>query len=251
MKERIIVWFSCGAASAIAAKEAIRLYGDTHNVEIVCCDTRPSEDADNYRFSAAVETWLGRKIIYIRSEKYTTVDDVFEKERFMSGITGARCTVELKKKPRFAYATPDDIHVFGLTADESDRITEFTQRNPELRLLWLLKDQQITKRDCLNRVSRAGIKLPSMYRRGFDNNNCPGCVKATSAWYWQRVREEFPDVFERRCKQSRELGVRLVRLNGERIFLDELPDRTYKKIARSENLSCGPECGVPMQLDLR
>jgi len=37
------------------------------------------------------------------------------------------------------------------------------------------------------------------------------------------IRRDFPEVFQRRCEQSRELNVRLTRLHGERIFLDELP----------------------------
>lgn len=34
-KETIAVWFSCGAASAVAAKKTIEKYGNTHNVIIV------------------------------------------------------------------------------------------------------------------------------------------------------------------------------------------------------------------------
>jgi len=34
-KETIAVWFSCGAASAVAAKKTIEKYGQTHNVIIV------------------------------------------------------------------------------------------------------------------------------------------------------------------------------------------------------------------------
>ena len=33
--ETIAVWFSCGAASAVAAKLNVEGYGDTHNILIV------------------------------------------------------------------------------------------------------------------------------------------------------------------------------------------------------------------------
>jgi hypothetical protein len=245
MKQRIIVWFSNGATSAVASKVTIDRYGKSHDVQVVCCDTRPSENSDNYRFSKDVERWIGQPIIFIRNEDYKTVDDVFEKHRYMSGVKGARCTVELKKKPRFAFADSDDWHVFGFSYNEQKRIRDFIQRNPDMKLLWILSKHGITKQDCYRRLEAAGIELPLMYRLGFDNNNCPGCVKASSPWYWDMVRTHFPEVFKRRCEQSRSIGVRLVEIKHHvRIFLDELPPGPFKKRGKKENLSCGPECGI-------
>lgn len=261
MTNRTIVWFSCGAASAVAAKQSIERWPD-REVVVVCCDTRPSEHPDNYRFSADVEKWLRRdtkwlpvsgleaSIAYIKSAKFTTVEEVFEKTRYMAGVGGARCTTELKKIPRLEFAAPDDRHVFGFTFDEQKRVREFTKRNPELLLDWPLVDSHTTKQDCYRIIAEAGIELPAMYLLGFDNNNCPGCVKASSPWYWAMVRKHFPEVFASRCKQSRALGVRLVEIHHhERIFLDELPDREFKKF-RKENLSCGPECGGQMKMKI-
>lgn len=240
-KSRTIAWFSCGAPSAVAAKLAI----EQLDAVVVCCDTRPSEHSDNYRFSADVERWLGKPIHYIRNEIYKNVDEVFEKTRFMSGPRGARCTAELKKAPRHAFATPDDFHVFGLAFDEQKRIREFNARNPDMHLRWLLHEAQLTKQDCISLVRLAGIELPEMYKLGFDNNNCPGCVKASSPWYWDMVRTHFPDTFKRRCEQSRSIGCRLVEItHHNRIFLDELPPGPFPK--RRESLSCGPECGVQL-----
>jgi len=242
---RVICWFSCGAASAVAAKLAIQKYG-RDKVEVVCCDTRPSEHPDNYRFSTQVESWLGKGIRYISNDKFGTVDDVFEKMRYMSGIGGARCTTELKKKPRFAFAQADDVHVFGFTADETKRIREFKSRNPELILSWVLLDAGIGKQECYQIIKDAGIELPEMYKLGFDNNNCPGCVKASSPWYWDLVRHCFPEVFKRRCEQSDKLGVKLLEIKGVRVPLSQLPHGPFKKHGRKENLSCGPECGVAL-----
>lgn len=246
MKPRILCWFSCGAASAVAAKLTLQQYGETHDVEVVCCDTRPSENEDNYRFSKQCEEWLGKPITYIRNPKYATIDEVFEKTRYMAGQNGARCTTELKKNPRHEYAKPNDIHVFGFTADEPKRIREFESRNPELKLLWILQKNSIRKKDCYTMIAGAGIRLPEMYLMGFTNNNCPGCVKASSPWYWSMVRKFYPEVFRRRAEQSRAIGCRLVEIKHHvRIFLDELPEREFKKPRRMENLSCGPECGGP------
>lgn len=245
---RVLAWFSCGAASAVAAKEAIRLFSATHEVVVVNCDTRSSEHQDNYRFSSDCERWFGQPIRFIKSENFETVDQVFAKTRYMAGVRGARCTTELKKIPRLNYACPLDIHVFGFTSDEPRRIAEFKQRNPELFLRFVLDEIGISKAGCYERIRQAGIELPAMYALGFDNNNCPGCVKASSPWYWSQIRKHFPDVFKRRCEQSRALGVRLVEIHHhDRIFLDELPNRDFKKPRKRENLSCGPECGGQSQ----
>lgn len=243
---RILVWFSCGAPSAVAGKLAIQQYG-RECVHIVNCDTKSSEHPDNRRFFKDVEGWLGQEIIEIRSEKYKDVDEVFEKVRYMSGVRGARCTTELKKIPRLQFANPDDWHVFGMTFDERDRVREFSFRNPDLKLKWILIEHGMRRSDCISEISRAGIKLPHMYELGFDNNNCPGCVKASSPWYWDMIRTHFPEVFSRRCAQSREIGCRLVEIrHHERIFLDELPPGPFPK--RGERISCGPDCGVQMPL---
>jgi hypothetical protein len=232
---RLLVWFSCGAASAVAAKLMPA-------AEVIYCDTSRDEHEDNIRFMHDVEQWIGRKVTIIRSDKYATTAEVFEHTGYMSGIDGARCTTELKKLPRLAHSWPGDIHAFGFTADEKDRVASFEKNNPELYLTWPLVEEGLTKEDCLETLRQAGIVLPAMYRLGFKNNNCKGCVKATSPKYWNMTRRLFPDVFWGRAKQSRELGVRLVRYKGERIFLDELPPDSTEDI--QEDLSCGPVCGI-------
>ncbi|PWG73751.1 hypothetical protein DF186_21435, partial [Enterococcus hirae] len=80
------------------------------------------------------------------------------------------------------------------------------------------------KEGALAMVERAGVAMPEMYRLGFHNNNCIPCVKATSPDYWALVRKTHPDEFQRMVELSRRLGVRLARINDERIFIDEIPD---------------------------
>ena len=62
------------------------------------------------------------------------------------------------------------------------------------------------------------------------------------------IRRDFPEVFQRRCEQSRELNVRLTRFKGERIFLDELPEDYMA--GGLENISCGPDCSPQMTMEL-
>ena len=238
MKARTVVWFSCGAASAVAAK----LASNVGPVEVVYCDTMSDEHPDNHRFFDDVQDWIGQPITVIRSEKYESVSDVFAKRRYMAGIKGAPCTVEMKKIPRFAYERRDDIHVFGFTADEQDRIEKFEGNNPGLTVEWPLADRGFTKDDCHRYLRRAGIDGPLMYELGYKNNNCLGCVKATSARYWNSIRRDFPDVFEKRAAESREYGAKLTRVLNVRVFLDELPE-DYLPAEPLENISCGFDCG--------
>ena len=73
-------------------------------------------------------------------------------------------------------------------------------------------------------VRESEILLPALYILGFPNNNCIPCVKATSPAYWALVRLHFPEIFARMAALSRELGVCLCRINGERCFIDEIPE---------------------------
>jgi hypothetical protein len=160
----------------------------------------------------------------------------------MSGIAGAICTTEMKKIPREAFQEPTDTHIFGYTVEERKRAERFEDNNPTLHVEWVLIDAGITKEQCKHILSANGIALPAMYALDFDNNNCKGCVKSTSPGYWNRTRRHFPDVFSRRCRQSRALGVKLVRVKGQRIYLDQLPP---DEDAPDDAIECGPACQTP------
>lgn len=245
---RRLVWFSCGAPSAVAAKLAVDKYGDS--VEVIYCNTFAKEHPDNRRFFEDVQQWIGQEIKILSSIKFADIDEVFEKSRYMSGTQGAKCTVEMKKVPRFRYQKPDDIHIFGMSIEERKRIRKFENNNHELCLEWILLDWNLSKKACKEMVAAAGIEIPMMYKLGYQNNNCPGCVKSASPAYWNRTRRDFPEVFQRRCEQSRAIGCKLVKVtryaegatrgHQERIFLDELDPLCME--SPPEDLSCGPQC---------
>lgn len=217
IEARTLGWISAGAASAVACKltpEAVPVY----------CETG-SEHPDNQRFLADVSLWIGRDVIRIRSGEYADTWAVWRKRRYLAGIDGAPCTVEMKVAPRLAFQRPSDAHVFGYTADkaDADRARRLRANYPELDIQTPLIERGITKEACLAMIDRAGIKLPPMYALGFQNNNCVPCVKATSPAYWALVRKSFPEEFTRMATLSRELDVRLCRIDGERSFIDEIP----------------------------
>lgn len=221
---RTLIWWSTGAASFVAAQIELR---DNPDALIVRCETN-NEDPDNYRFEADAMRRLNRQPILLKSTKYESVWDVWQKRRYMNGIDGAPCTLEMKVVPRLEFQKPTDTHVFGYTADAKDvnRFERLKENYPELTVKAPLIEHGITKAATLALCERAGLKLPRSYAMGFPNANClqTGCVKATSPDYWSLYRHHFPENFKRTAAYSREIGARLTRINNERIFLDELPE---------------------------
>jgi hypothetical protein len=220
---RTLAWWSTGAASAVMARMVLQ---DDPEAIIARCETN-NEDPDNYRFEADVMRRLNRSVTLLQSEKYHSVPDVWRGERYMAGNEGAPCTREMKITPRIAFQLPTDTHVFGYTADAKDkaRFDALKDNYPELIVRAPLIDGGVTKAATLAMVESWGIALPRSYAMGFPNANClqTGCVKATSPDYWSLYRQQFPDNFARTAAYAREIGARLTRIKGERIFIDEIP----------------------------
>ena len=243
MSDTIAVWFSCGAASAVAAKVTLEAYPNAR-VRIIN-NPVAEEDEDNRRFLLDVQDWLGVEIEIARASKYPagSAREVWEQRRYMAGVAGAPCTYELKKRARQEWEQRNhaDWHVLGFTVEERGRFERFklTERD---NILPVLIERRISKPECYQRLIEAGIKLPRVYRMGYPNANCIGCVKATSPTYWNHVREMHPEVFADRAEQSRRLGARLVRHEGERIFLDELPADAYGADMKNMDFECGIFC---------
>ena len=242
----IVVWFSCGAASAVAAKKTIELYGDKYNIRVVNNPIK-EEHPDNQRFLRDVEKWIGKTIEFAINSKFPdqSCETVWEKRKYMAGIKGAPCTFELKKKARQEWKAENrqDYLVLGFTAEEKTRFERFKLMERD-NILPVLIEAGITKDDCFAILNDAGIDLPEIYKLGYPNANCIGCVKATSPTYWNHVRKVHPDVFNARALQSREVGARLVRHKGQRIFLDELDPTVKGQKMKNMHVECGIFCGL-------
>lgn len=218
---RVVVWFSAGAASAVAAKLTLNERPDA----VVAYVDPGSEHPDNERFLTDCEAWFGKPIERLRSEKYADTWQVWNERRYLVGPTGALCTAELKKKVRYAFERPNDVQVFGYTAEEQHRADRFRDQNPGVVLATPLIDHGLSKSDCLALIDRAGIELPAMYRLGYRNNNCIGCPKGGMG-YWNKIRRDFPDVFARMAGLERDLDHTVLRDGGLPLFLDQLdPNR--------------------------
>lgn len=229
----IIAWFSCGATSAIATMLALREYS---NVKIYRIETG-SEHPDNERFMNECEVKLFKQKIEIaRSIKYRNVIDVITNKRFINSPFGASCTYELKKQVR--YKIEDEIkcwehQIFGFDSAERKRAQRFSEQYPSTKPLFPLINHNLSKADCLAILSNNGIRLPEMYRLGYNNNNCIGCVKGGKG-YWNMIRKDFPETFNTMANLERQIGHSCIK----DCFLDELPvtsGRTHEII---------PECSI-------
>jgi len=239
---KAICWYSCGDASAVASKIALKKY----KCRIIYCDTG-SEHEDNKRFLTDCEKWLDQKIEIHKNEKYIDIWDVFKKTRYLVGIHGARCTTELKKSVRNKIQDLDAVQVFGFTVEEIDRAERFKKNNPEVKSYFPLIENDLNKADCHAIIQNANIQIPQMYKLGYRNNNCIGCPKGQSG-YWNKIRNDFPDIFLKMAELERELNVAINKTYAgdgqrKRIFLDELPE-DMGDYPKEPDISCGLSCGV-------
>ena len=236
-----IAWFSCGVTSAVACKLAVEEYGKD-NVKLFYIGIKSAHE-DNDRFIKDCEKWIGVKIEHRKSPKYDDQFDVIEKERYINGAFGARCTAELKKKVRFSIEDdfPFDGQIFGFefSKTEINRAIRFSQQYPESKPLFPLIDKKITKSMAADIILKNGIKLPTMYELGFHNNNCIGCVKGGKG-YWNHIRKHFLPYFDRMAKLERSIGHTCIK----GVFLDELNPRAGK-----HSPPILPDCGTFCEIE--
>lgn len=231
----VICWFSCGVTSAVATKITLQKQKD---VRVIYIDTH-SEHLDTIRFLYDCERWFNHEIEVYSSPKYRDHFDVITCKRFINSPQGAPCTLELKKKVRWMIEDEIknwDAQVFGFDVSERKRATRFKQQYPLSKAMFPLIDAQLSKEDCLSLIRKAGIVIPAMYRLGYHNNNCVGCVKGGKG-YWTKIKNDFPDVFARMARLEREIGHSCIR----DCFLDELKPVNMPPLVESCSIFCDPD----------
>lgn len=246
IKTMIIGWWSAGVTSAVACKLAIEQYG-TDNVRLVYIDI-DSAHPDNKRFKNECENWYGKEIETYQSNKYSNQFDVIEETGFINSPYGARCSMELKKAVRrhIERTIPYDGQIFGFeySKKEINRALRFKDRYPNAKPLFPLISAKLTKKNALYILASAEISRPAMYKMGYSNNNCIGCVKG-GIGYWNKIRIDFPECFERMAKLERNIGHSCLKdpKTKEPLYLDELnPNRGQKQ--KDLIPDCGYFCNV-------
>lgn len=233
--DQIIGWWSAGVTSAVAIKIALEEY--EMDVVPIYFETG-SAHPDNERFKKDCENWYGRKIITFQNSKHASVMELLKKITYVNGPNGAECTRTLKKDVRIAIEKwmPYEAQIFGFECEpkEIKRAERFQEQYPNAKAIFPLIIEKLTKIDCIRELKINGIRLPEMYRMGYHNNNCIGCVKGGMG-YWNKIRQDFPDVFNEMAALERTKGHSCIK----GVFLDEL-DVNRGKYPQE----LAPECGI-------
>ena len=238
----IIAWWSAGVTSAVATKLAIDEYGVDNVVPIYFAID--SAHPDNARFKEQCEEWYGREIITERAPNHKDQFDVILKDKYVNGPGGARCTLVLKKRvrQRIEKELEYDGQVFGFeySRREINRALRFKQQYPATRPVFPLIEKRLSKPEALHFLEKAGIERPAMYTLGYSNNNCIGCVKGGQG-YWNKIREDFPEHFEKMSQLEQELGRSCIRGT----FLQDLKPGAGHAV-REVMPDCGNFCEVEL-----
>ena len=156
----------------------------------------------------------------------------------------APCTNVLKKQVRKdwekQYSDFEITYVWGFDLNEKHRADKLDESMPDFKHKYPLIERMLQKQDCHAICDRLEIKRPKMYDFGYSNNNCIGCIKGGMG-YWNRIRVDFPEVFEQRAKMERVIGASCIK----GVYLDELdPERGRMEEEIME------DCGIMCYLNL-
>lgn len=231
----LVSWFSCGCSSFVAT------YLLRDKVDEIIYTHINNQHPDSLRFLHDCENLLGRKITVLQSPYFSNIYDVFRSVNLINTPHGAPCTRILKKSVRkdWELSHPGKhTYIWGFDCSERNRAERLIDSMPKYNHLFPLIDNLFDKNDVHGFCDRLGLKRPYMYDLGYNNNNCVGCVKGGMG-YWNKIRVDFPDVFDKMASLERELNCTV--LNGT--YLDELsPDR-----GRGQSPIIG-ECGIFCEL---
>lgn len=237
---KIISWWSAGVTSAVATKLAIDKYGlDSVRPIYFQID---SAHQDNVRFKKQCEEWYGKEIEVHQAKNYKDQYDVILKDKYVNGPGGARCTLVLKKRVRQRLEKEIEYNgqIFGFeySKGEINRAIRFQEQYPDAKPIFPLIENKVNKKESLFYLEQQGIKRPEMYVLGYKNNNCIGCVKGGMG-YWNKIREDFPESFNKMATAERVVGNSCIR----GVFLDQLDPEAGRrqKIVMPD---CGNFCDI-------
>lgn len=207
---KIICWWSGGITSAVACKLAIEKYGK-ENCQVIMIDTH-NEHSDTYRFALDCEKWYGLQIEGISAipDKYKSIQDVWRTHLSLNVANGAICSYKLKRvaREKWEKTAEFDHQVFGFEFETTEfkRALALKLNHSQTNPIFPLLEMAMDKKECVNYVIDAGIRIPEAYALGFMNNNClkTGCVSA-GIGYWKKMQLEYPEKFDAMAAMEHEL----------------------------------------------
>lgn len=235
-----VCWLSAGVSSFIAGYLVRETVDEFIYIDIA--DQHP----DSLRFIKDCEKALGKPIKILRSSEYDSVEKAIRAAGVIRMVRSgfAPCTAWLKKRVRkqweLEHSDYEITYVWGFDLNEKRRAENIVDTMVEFNHEFPLIDNNLSKQDCHAIAAKLGIKRPVMYDMGYNNNNCIGCVKGGMG-YWNKIRVDFPEVFESRAKLERDIGASCI--NG--CFLDEL-DPSRGRMSDEIMQDCGIYCELAL-----
>lgn len=239
MSDLTVCWLSAGVSSFVAGwllKDQVDRY--------IYIDVDDQHE-DSMRFIKDCEKVLGKKIEILKSE-YSCVENCVRMfNGFRNAYTSfAPCTNWLKKRVRKEWEDKhweDNItYVWGMDCTEENRAERIKDGMKRYKHIFPLIDEHIDKNSAHAICERLGIARPKMYDLGYNNNNCIGCVKGGMG-YWNKIRKDFPEVFEQRAKLERDIGHSILK----ECYLDELEE------GRGRMTEVNAECDIFCEINTR
>jgi hypothetical protein len=215
-KKLKVCWISAGVSSFIAG------YLERDTIDKYIYIDVEDQHPDSMRFIKDCEKVLGKTVEVLKSP-YGSVENAIRAAGVVRfAVTGfAPCTAYLKKRVRkeweYEHRDYEVTYVWGMDCDEKHRADNIEETMFEFNHCFPLIERGLTKSDAHAISAQLGIRRPAMYDMGYSNNNCIGCVKGGMG-YWNKIRVDFPEVFESRAKLEREVNSRSLK----ECFLDEL-----------------------------
>lgn len=211
-KNKHVICFSGGHASALVAIEVVRKYGK-ENVILLNHDINALvEHEDIKRFKKQIADYLGIEITYANHKDYNIKDQFdicVEEKSFVTKSKKALCTSRLKTKPFEKWLKENFpnkrrrksiIIYYGFTRNENSRII---RRSSTLALMGFSTAFPLAHWGrTIFSTEEINIKPPLTYQT-FKHANCVGCLKAGTQ-HWYVVYCVRPDIWEK-AKQTEEI----------------------------------------------
>lgn len=170
------------------------------DMEYVFCDTG-KELKETYDYLALVESFLGKKIIYLNAKKdFDHWLEVYD--NFLPSPKARWCTRLLKLKPYEEYIGDQPVISYvGIRADE-DR-TGLISGKPNLKTVFPFKEDGIEFDGVMRILEESGIGMPPYLSWGRTHSGCFFCFYQ-SKYEWVRLLEMYPKEFAEAEKYERE-----------------------------------------------
>lgn len=230
-----VSWFSAGVSSFIAC------YLMRDKVDKIIYTHIENQHPDTLRFIHDCEQVLQKPVEILQSDYFRTVEDVIETTGFINAGYGAPCTKLLKMQVRKKWENENKgrhTYIWGFDMNEKRRADNLIESMSQHDHLFPLIEYGLTKQNVHALCEKLGVKRPIMYDLGYPNNNCIGCVRGGMG-YWNKIRVDFPDVFERRAKLERKICHTCIK----GVYLDEL-DPNRGNLLKEIFPACGIGCEI-------